>query len=121
MALTDFFRINLPYGMNKNSKGEWMLFNREYAPIGWNKNEPAENVVHNGGNTNLPVYTKYKGLTDNIIGKRFGNGNNVKFDENGRITRIFFYPDRTNPTNNSANWDDYFESIKWLSKFQVKQ
>ena len=30
MALTDFFRINLPYGIRKNDKGEWVAFNREY-------------------------------------------------------------------------------------------
>jgi hypothetical protein len=35
--LTDFFRINLPYGMQKNEKGEWMFFNREYVPLGWNE------------------------------------------------------------------------------------
>jgi hypothetical protein len=29
MSLTDFFRINLPYGMNKNENGEWICFNRE--------------------------------------------------------------------------------------------
>lgn len=30
MALTDFTRINLPYGIERNEKGEWTAFNREY-------------------------------------------------------------------------------------------
>ena len=32
--MTDFFRINMPYGMVKNSKGEWCFFNREYTYLG---------------------------------------------------------------------------------------
>jgi hypothetical protein len=39
MALTDFFRINLPYGIQKNDVGEWSAFNREYKPLGWNTDE----------------------------------------------------------------------------------
>lgn len=35
--LNDFFRINLPYGIAQNNKGEWMAFNREYRPIGFNE------------------------------------------------------------------------------------
>ncbi len=35
MALSDFFRINLPYGMMRNESGEWFVFNREYAPLGF--------------------------------------------------------------------------------------
>ena len=36
MGLFDFFRVNLPYGLKKNSKKEWIAFNREYMPLGWN-------------------------------------------------------------------------------------
>jgi len=39
MALGDFFRINMPYGMRRNDKGEWFVFNREYKPLGWNTKE----------------------------------------------------------------------------------
>lgn len=33
MALDDFFRINMPYGMQRNGDGEWFVFNREYKPF----------------------------------------------------------------------------------------
>jgi hypothetical protein len=36
MSLTDFFRKNLPYGIARNENGEWMAFNREYLPLGFN-------------------------------------------------------------------------------------
>lgn len=34
--LADFFRINMPYGMKQNKEGKWIIFNREYMPLGWN-------------------------------------------------------------------------------------
>lgn len=70
MSLTDFFRINLPYGMNKNENGEWMFFNREYMPLGWKESFTNENIIHNSSKTTIPIYAKYKGLTDAIILKK---------------------------------------------------
>lgn len=38
MALTDFIRINLPYGIERNEKGEWTAFNRPASnPEYWNE------------------------------------------------------------------------------------
>jgi len=34
--LGNFFRINMPYGIIRNENGEWMAFNREYMPLGFN-------------------------------------------------------------------------------------
>jgi hypothetical protein len=34
MALTDFFRINLPYGLKKKLDNKWFIFNREDMPLG---------------------------------------------------------------------------------------
>jgi hypothetical protein len=39
MPLTDFFRINLPYGLKRNDNDEWFCFNREYVPLGWNSKD----------------------------------------------------------------------------------
>ena len=34
--LSDFFRINFPYGLMRNENGEWTAFNRDYLPLGHN-------------------------------------------------------------------------------------
>ena len=34
MALSNFFKINLPYGIKRNENGQWTAFNREYKPLG---------------------------------------------------------------------------------------
>lgn len=55
MALTDFFRINLPYGIVRDSKGRWSAFNREYLPLGWNEREDSP-VDINSDNVSITNY-----------------------------------------------------------------
>ena len=65
MALTDFFRINLPYGIVRDSKGRWSAFNREYLPLGWNEREDSP-VDINSDNAfgNIPIHTEYEKVTE---------------------------------------------------------
>lgn len=63
MALSNFFRINLPYGIKKNSNDELMAFNREYMTVGWNSVEYKKNI-NNDDYSDNPIYTKYKSLTE---------------------------------------------------------
>ncbi|MCK6690972.1 MAG: hypothetical protein L6Q97_02595 [Thermoanaerobaculia bacterium] len=111
MALTDFFRINLPYGIERNDKNEWMAFNREYKPLGWSTTEWVEYEKY-------PVFAKYKDLTDAKLLKIASEtpGAVVK-DQDGKIIRAFLYDDNTNPVDNPKYWPAYFERIKSLSKF----
>lgn len=120
MALTDFFRINMPYGINRNSNGEWFAFNREYVPIGWNSTANQKSIFLDNVYGELPIYTKYKGLTELKLTKLAGDEGSVKVDDQGKINRVYFYTDRTNPTNNKKYWDAYFEKIKILSALQTK-
>ena len=111
MALTDFFRINLPYGIKKNDKGEWAAFNREYKPLGWNnvmKNAPKE----------LEIYTPYN-LDEKTLLKIASLSEHVEKNEFGEIIQLFFYTGNSNPTSNPEFWNQYFEKIKLLSKLVV--
>ena len=117
MALTDFFRINLPYGLKKNPKGEWFVFNREYMPLGWNTKDKQQSIYFDKAYAEFPVYTKYKGLTEKAILKIITNPDRIHRDEDGKIIRIFFYDDETNPQSAPKYWGDYFDIIKAFSKF----
>lgn len=119
MALTDFFRINMPYGMRKNSKGEWFLFNREYVPLGWNKTN-EKSIYDDTAFGDYPVFTKYKLLTDALLEKvAWDKQDGVKRDKEGRIELVFLYNDRTNPQSEPGYWDVYFEKIRLLSRCTV--
>jgi len=114
MALTDFFSINLPYGMEKNEKGEWMVFNREYKPLGFNskKKEVYENY---------PIFTKFSGLTDECILKIASRSEEKEEDGKMKIYKFWFYNDETNPIKNSNNWLIYCNKIKQISKYKRKK
>ncbi len=115
--LSDFFRINLPYGLKINSEGEWFVFNREYMPLGWNSTDGHESIFDDKSFAKFPVYTKYIGLTETAITKIIKNPDAIQKDETGKIVRVFFYNDRTNPQSNPKYWDEYFNIIKEFSKF----
>lgn len=117
MALSDFFRINLPYGIKKNSNDEWVAFNREYKPLGWNDSFNNSFSIHNDNmNTEYPVYTKYKGLTEKKLSDIVnGDEKFLTFNKEGKIEAVYFYYDGNNPSNDSKHWNDYFEKLKKVS------
>lgn len=114
--LSDFFRINLPYGLAKNDKGEWMAFNREYMPLGFNTNIKHELNLH--ADTGYPVHTKYKGLREATIEKLAITPKSIERDNDGKIKKVWLYNDATNPSNDSKHWDAYLEKLKYISKFK---
>lgn len=120
MALTKFFRINLPYGILRNENGEWMAFNREYLPLGFND---AYHKFENSKNFDgIPVFTNYKGLTQNKLLKIAGVEKNIIRNEQGEIIKIFLYDDGTNPVNQHKDskllWDQYFSKLNSLAKLE---
>lgn len=117
MALSDFLRINLPYGMKKNEAGEWLVFNREYLPLGWNSNERSEDISQNDAFAKFPIYTKFEGLTDNYISELIGKEKSLKRDSNGKINMVFFYDGGSNPYNEGKS-ERYFNIL--LSLMELK-
>jgi len=118
--LSDFFRINLPYGIMKNDKNEWAAFNREYLPLGFNRNTQEEYFSRS---KETPfVFTIYRNLSEALLIKL---AKNCEKDKNGKINKIWLYNDYTNPCNNprreKANWEEYNKKIKLLSNLRIKK
>jgi hypothetical protein len=117
MPLTNFFRINLPYGIKQAPDGSWTAFNREYSPLGYNQRDDLQIEP----STELPIYTRYKGNIEKIATKH-----NLYVSEGEEGKTIFFYDDETNPTNKGVRlkpkfkWDRYFKILQDFSKLEVK-
>lgn len=116
MPLTDFFRINMPYGLKRNSSNEWFVFNREYLPLGWNKTDKQQSIKSGEAYSDLPVYTKYKNVTESLLLNVAWGNEGVQRNELGEIDTVFLYNDSTNPQSKPKFWTDYFNKIKLLSK-----
>lgn len=114
--LTDFFRINLPYGISKNDNDEWMAFNREFMPLGFGRKNHEDQIDND--KMNYPVYTQYKNIHEATLSKLAFGPEGIFRDNNGKVFRIFFYDDRTSPSNAPENWDSYIEKLKIVSKFK---
>lgn len=93
--LNNFFRINMPYGITRNEKGEWSAFNREYMPLGYNDSRLKGNIIKEFGE--LPIWTKYKALHEKTLLSLAIHPEAIKRDEDGKINQVWFYNDGTNP------------------------
>jgi hypothetical protein len=120
MALTDFFCINMPYGLQQNDKGEWTAFNRESQPLGYTEKK-IKDIRDPTLGQSLPIFTKYKGLTDNLLRKIVATtGEHFFENDKGKVTRIYLYNDGNNPSNHGAHWPAYVEKLKMLAKLERK-
>lgn len=120
--LDKFFKVNLPYGLIKNDKNEWAVFNREYQPLGFTIREHES--VPQGSFDHLPIRAKYNRLTEKFLLEiAFDSDKGVYRNEQGEIYQIFLYNDGTNPVNldDDKLWDDYFKRLKKLSKLSLKE
>jgi len=115
---SDFFRINLPYGIEKTTEGEWFAFNRDYLPIGWNgDNEKTkkEDLVKS-----LPIYTKYKLITEKFLKElAWDDEDGILTNEKGEVVKVWLYNDGTNPVSNNKYWESYFDKLEKLSKLNT--
>ncbi len=120
--LSDFFRINMPYGLAKNDCDEWIAFNREYRIIGCNDSSISE---YHHLNAPKPFYTRYKGITETILSEMaWDDKYGIEKDENGVITKVYLYHDGTNPMNlteHSENlWKQYWDKLEILCKLKIQ-
>ncbi|MBB5645749.1 hypothetical protein [Pedobacter cryoconitis] len=104
----DFLNINLPYGIQKVGKDEWVIFNRKYLPLGSN------NMAHN---TEEWVGLSYNGLTDEFLNKIAVT---ILKDENGIAVKAFFYNEDSHPQQSNQHYNDYFDKLKLLGKLKLK-
>lgn len=107
--MTDFFRINLPYGMIRNDKGEWCFFNREYTYLGCKEKEIIEE--------DSPFFCRYDGITEELLEDLAIDSSSITRNEKNEIIRIWFYNDATNPSGrklDSELWESYQSKLKKL-------
>ena len=114
MALTDFFKINFPYGIQRKSNDEWFAFNRNSMPLG----SKTTTIVSFDEWQKMFVGVRYNGFTEALL-TTIAAGD-VKRDEKGKISSVTLYTDGTNPINDPKHWDIYFSKLKKIGKLKVK-
>lgn len=123
MPLSDFFRINLPYGIARNEAGEWAAFNREYKPLGFSDDYDEEHDIERY--IGLPVFTFYSGVTEKfLLSIGWNEDEAIVRNKDGEIIKVYLYNDRLNPRNQAnddpALWQRYFDKLRLLSGMERK-
>jgi hypothetical protein len=105
MALDEFRSIYLPYCIEKQQDGSWVVLNREYKPVGFNT---TEWITY----SDFPVSVRLKGL---------GPAKLARISYNGSVegNRVFLYDDGCIPTSNAHARKAYLERLFILAKLQV--
>ncbi len=116
MGLGNFFAINMPYGIKRNSKNERVAFNQEYMPLGWNSKQLQQSIFSNETFSDLPIYTKYKGLTEKELMKLVDNKEYIILDADGKIEVLYLHQKVS--LDDKKVIDRYFDKLKKLSKFE---
>jgi hypothetical protein len=139
MALNNFLKIYLPYGVTIHKDNTITVFNREYMPLGYN--EIRQNCEINGYNrggafleTKLPIRSKLKKSPKITNHDEFWEeiAHDGKVHVDGDLRRVFLYNDGSVPSNfdlssegpiglNIYYWDEYFRRIKKLAVLQIEQ
>lgn len=105
MALNDFREVFLPYCLDKQPDGRYVVLNREYKPIGFKTKEHIEYE-------NYPVCIELKGIDSAIAAK-------ISYKGDSNTDRIYLYDDACIPTESDEHMKNYLERIKILAKLKV--
>ena len=115
--MSDFFRRNLPYGMTRNNEGKWMIYNRNYKPLGYCLGD------HIKEDDLSPFYCEYKNLNEKLI-RSILDKELIQVNDSGEIIQIFFYNDGTVPViSNGVNderWISYIDKLKKLCNLECR-
>lgn len=117
-AFSNFFQINMPYGVIFKANGQVVCFNREYAPLGHLKSN--ESYLAWSNESDLPIFGNYEPVSDDLLRKISIDGKIDVLEDGTRI--IWLYLDDSNPTHHPKSdkkWQAYFDKIRMLSELGV--
>lgn len=104
--MNKLFRIAMPYCLDLQPDGSYVILNRDYKPLGFAMGEFANYQ-------NYPIRHALEGLGPAIATKISCHGSSD-------LSRIYLYHDGSNPTNGMAcNWNDYIRRLEYLSRLMV--
>ena len=105
MPLNDFRSVCLPYCLQQQADGTYVVLNREYKPLGFRTKEFVQYAQY-------PVGLPLKGLTAAKAKKISARG-----EEN--LNYIYLYNDGCIPTDSKSAWEAYSQRLKLLADLEM--
>jgi hypothetical protein len=101
------FRYEMPYCIERNKEGNYVVLNRDYKPLGFNVREWSKYSEY-------PILHKLKGLTPEIAAQ-------ISHERKPDNTYIYLYDDGTVPTDSEENMKNYMERLELLMQLFVEE
>lgn len=106
MMSSDFRQVFLPYCLDQQADGSYVVTNRRYKPVG----DTRTGYVEYGG---LPVRVRFKNLTAAAARRLDCQGRD-------RLDRIYLYNDGCIPNESKDNWDAYSLRLQLLASLDIE-
>lgn len=103
--MSDFRSVFLPYCLDRQPDGRYVVLNRKYKPVGFLTKDHIEY-------SDYPICVKFKGLGEVTAAK-------ISFNGDSNMDRIYLYNDGCIPTNSSEYMADYLRRLEILAKLAV--
>ena len=100
-----FSSVFLPYCLDRQLDGRYVVLNRRYKPIGFTAAEWVEYADY-------PVLISFENLDSDTVTR-------LSVDASGELDRIYLYNDATNPKTSDANMRAYLERLAILGRLRV--
>ncbi|MBD2246642.1 hypothetical protein [Nostoc sp. FACHB-888] len=104
MALNDFRSVFLPYCLEKQSDGRYVVLNREYKPVGFKTREHIEYQDY--------ISVELKGIGLATVAK-------LSYNSDSNTDRIYLYNDGCVPTESPEYMKNYLKRLEILAKLKV--
>ena len=105
MPLGDVRSVHLPYCIQRQPDGSYVILNREYKPLGFKTMEHINYADH-------PVAVRLRGLRPATAAK-------LSYDGSSDLKAIYLYNDGTNPSRSAKNMIAYLERLNRLAKLKI--
>lgn len=102
--MSDFRRYFLPYCLERQKDGRYLVLNRQYNPVGFLGQNASEFREQ-------PVAVKLK-ITPRTAMK-------ISHKGSGDLDAIYLYDDGSSPVSSARNMNAYLDRLKYLAKLKT--
>lgn len=105
MPLGDVRSVHLPYCIERQSDGTYVVLNREHKPLGFKTGRHLDYAAY-------PISVKLRGLGAVTTAK-------ISYNGSSDLSRIYLYNDGCIPTRSSTHMAAYLKRLAQFAKLKV--
>ena len=94
----------MPYCIDRLENGEYVILNREYQPLGFDRSGSSNY-------SDYPISVTLKGLTPNVAEE-------LSYNESKDLSKIYLYNDDCVPNSSTKHMNNYLKKLEILARLK---